>query len=49
MKKCLALLVATAFAVAIGDSRAVAQGTPSRPAPLYDSDPQHLWNRLVFR
>ncbi len=46
MKKCITLLVSAVFAVAISDSRAPAQGTPSRPAPIYDSTPQHLWNRL---
>ncbi|MEX2317453.1 MAG: hypothetical protein WD669_09900 [Pirellulales bacterium] len=46
MKKCITLLVSAVFVVAISDRRAPAQGTPSQPAPLYDADPAHLWNRL---
>jgi hypothetical protein len=44
--RCAALAASVTIVALAGGIRASAQESPSEPAPVYDSDPRHLWNRL---
>ena len=46
MNNYLTLFVTAAVVLAIGGRRVPAQEAMPQPVAVYDSDPQHLWNRL---